>query len=267
MFSHIDPGVSQNSQAVPPVTENSLLDNEICSQPKKSLLSEAPNKDGFTAEGVSKHLTLSGKHRQKEEVHSSGSSSIDQLKRLSSTPSSLQPVHPIYPMVREADRLSGFIRRYEKKLESVCKSLLALASGIGKEEELLAAKQLDFPEMLKFIVEQDWYKAHSPDTNSLNLPLLVSSKVNCRNRGDSGGNNGYTITATGKLFLEMDGPVQSDVCLFLTYLDRMKVRLNRDDMLDHWKAMRLSGDVQSQRVCEKLDKFISFCVASCMIQN
>jgi len=173
---------------------------------------------------------------------------------------------PMYHMIRETDRLSGFIRRYEKKLESVCKSLLTLASGTGREKEQLAARQLDLPEILQFIVEQDWYKEHSPDSKSTDTPFFMFSKN--RNGDASVGNKGYTITATGKLFLQIDGPMQSDVCRFLTFLDRMNVGLTRDVMLEQWKEItQLSGDVQSQRVCDKLDKLISFCVDSHLIQK
>jgi len=171
-------------------------------------------------------------------------------------------------MIRETERLSGFIRRYEKKLETVCKSLLTSASEMGEEKEVLAAKQLALPEMLDFIVEQDWYKAHSSDTRSAGLPHLMFSKTRNGNRGECDG-KAYTITATGKTFLQMDGgPMQSDVCRFLTYLDHMEVGFTRDAMLGQWKEIaRLSGDIQSQRVCDKLDQLISFCLDSRMIEK
>ena len=191
-------------------------------------------------------------------------------------------------MIRETDRLSGFIRRYEKKLETVCKSLLTLASVTGDEEEVLAARQLDLPEMLDFVVNQDWYKTHSTATKSEGVPHLIFSKAKNENEGTATTNNqnrrascpqltsqspsgitaGYKLTFTGKQFLQIDGPESSDICRFLTYLDRIEEGLHRDAMLEQWKEIaRLSGDKQSQRICDKLDQLISFCLDSHLIQK
>merc|ERR1712166_322703 len=99
--------------------------------------------------------------------------------------------HRIHHMIREMDRLSGFIRRYENKLEMICKSLLTSASAsasasvvvvVDREENEVsaaaAAKELSVPEMFDFIIEQDWYKAHSSGTRSTGLPRLMFSKAN-----------------------------------------------------------------------------------------
>jgi hypothetical protein len=171
-------------------------------------------------------------------------------------------------MIRETDRLSGFIRRYEKKLETVCKSLLTLASVTGDEQEVLAARQLDLPEMLEYVVQQDWYKAHSTDSKSTGTPHFVFAKSKNGKQDDSGSDNGYSITATGRSFLEVDGPVPSDVSRFLTYLSCIEEGLSRDAMSKQWEEIaELSGDEQSRRVCDKLDKLISFCLDSNMIKK
>jgi len=181
---------------------------------------------------------------------------------------SRQSAHPMNAMIRETDRLSGFIRRYEKKLEQVCKSLLTLASVDEEEKEILAARQLDLPEMFDFVVKQDWYKTHSKDTKSEGVPNFIFSKPKNGNEHDSVGESGYTITKTGKSFLQIDGPVPSDVCRFLSYLDHIEEGLTRDAMLEQWKEIfRLSGDEQSQRICDNLDKVISFCLDSNMIKK
>jgi len=181
---------------------------------------------------------------------------------------SRQPLHPICPMIRETDRLAGFIRRYEKKLQTVCKSLLTLASVNEEEKEILAARELELPEMLDFVVKQDWYKAYSTDSKSTGVPHLIFSKMKSGNQDDLNREKGYTITPTGNLFLQIDGPVPSDVCRFLTYLNSVEEGLTRDAMLQQWKEIaRLSGDEQSQRVCDKLDKLISFCLDSHMIKK
>jgi hypothetical protein len=198
----------------------------------------------------------------------SPSTSINRSATAPSPSPSRQSAHPIYAMIRESDRLSGFIRRYEKKLEQVCKSLLTLASVNGGKNEILAARQLDLPEMLDFVVKQDWYKAHSTDTKSIGVPHLIFSKVKNGNEHDSVSDKGYTITKTGKLFLHIDGPVPSDVCRFLSYLNHIEEGLTREAMLEQWKEIfLLSGDEQSQRVCDNLDKLISFCLDSNMIKK
>ena len=198
-----------------------------------------------------------------------GSDESGRQESLSALPlsPSQKPVNPIYPMIRETDRLSGFIRRYEKKLQTVCKSLLTLASVTRDEKEILAARNLDLPEMLEFVVNQDWYKAHSMDTES-DTPHLLFSKLKNGTKGDSASDSRYSITATGKSFLEIDGPVPSDVSRFLTYLNKIEDGLTRDSMLAQWTEIaQLSGDEQSQRLCDKLDKLISFCVDSQMIKK
>ncbi|MGK3742349.1 MAG: hypothetical protein ACI90V_009205, partial [Bacillariaceae sp.] len=191
------------------------------------------------------------------------------------------PTDRIYHMIRETDRLSGFIRRYENKLETVCKSLLTSASDVvvddGEEKEALAAaaaaKELSLPEMFDFIIEQNWYKAHSPGTRSAGLPQLTfSSKVESNGVESSDHNNNaalYTVTTTGKSFMQTDGPVQADVGRFLVYLDHAaKVGLTKDTMLVQWKEIaRLSGDIQSKRVCDRLNELISFCLDFHMIEK
>lgn len=183
----------------------------------------------------------------------------------SPTPSR-RSLNPMYPMIREADRLSGFIRRYEKKLETVCKSLLTLASVSGEEKDTLAARDLQLPEMLEFVTNQEWYKSHSKDSETPHL--LFSRGIQENGSDNSAGDDRFTITATGKSFLEIDGPTPSDVSRFLTYLNKIEAGLTRDAMLAQWKEIaQLSGDEQSQRVCDKLDKLISFCIESKMIKK
>jgi hypothetical protein len=188
----------------------------------------------------------------------------------------------LYPMIREADRLSGFIRRYENKLKTACQSLLTVAAADDDEEETIAAKELSLPDMLGFIHQQDWYKANSTADKSSAIPHLMFSSVDRINGASSTPaipeamgkvaietpeDKRYTVTPMGKAFLRMDGPMQADVGRFLTQLDHCEDGLNRRVMAEQWKDIaRLSGDVQSQRVCDKLDELISFCMDSQMIK-
>jgi len=152
-----------------------------------------------------------------------------------------------------------------------------------------AAKELSVPEMFDFIIEQDWYKAHSSGTRSTGLPRLMFSKANTTeitrtdttekrdNEGESDGVESddsshalyaYTLTRTGKSFLQINGPVQADVGRFLAYLDNAKVGLKKEVMLVQWKEIaRLSGDIQSKRVCDNLNEVISFCLDFRMIER
>mmetsp|Transcript_10547 Transcript_10547/g.12042 ORF Transcript_10547/g.12042 Transcript_10547/m.12042 type:complete len:553 (+) Transcript_10547:657-2315(+) len=199
-------------------------------------------------------------------------------------------------LIREMDRLSGFIRRYENKLETVCKSLLTSASTVvvvdEEENEVsaaVAAKELSLPEMFGFIIEQDWYKAHSLGTRSGGLPRLMFSKActtettmndTTEKRDNEGGSDGiefddnshslytYSVTRTGKSFLQINGPIQADVVRFLAYLENTKVGLTKDVMLVQWKDIaRMSGDIQSRRVCDNLNEVISFCLDFRMIER
>jgi len=259
--------VQQNVEIVHTTVENGHSNTKAISRGQGLSLNQTPSSERCTDGNNLGKSAQSEKCQQNMENRTVDS--VDFSMNLPSPfPSpSLQHAHPIHPMILEADRLTGFIRRYQNKLEKVCRSLLTLASVRG-EPEALTARELDLPKMYSFLVEQDWYKAHLPDKESLDLPHLMFPRVENVKAADSGGNNRYRITAAGKLFLELDGPVKSDVCYFLTFLDNNTVPMTRDAMQGHWKEIsRLSGDVQSQRVCNNLDKMISFCFDSRMIQN
>ncbi|KAL3922617.1 MAG: hypothetical protein SGILL_002111 [Bacillariaceae sp.] len=184
----------------------------------------------------------------------------------------------LQPMVRETDRLSGFIRRYENKLETVCKSLLTVAAeDTDSKEAALAAKDLPLPEMLEFIGEQDWYKEHSAGSPvAQSRPALMFSRSESKRavmeemqseRGIDSDDNLYTVTAVGKAFVNMDGPQQADVARFLAHLDNASAGMTKETMEQNWNEIaRLSGDAQSKRVCDKLDELVSFCLAAHMMK-
>jgi hypothetical protein len=191
----------------------------------------------------------------------------------------------LFPMVRETERLSGFIRRYETKLETVCKSLLAVVSeDVENREAVINAKQLPLPEMFNFIVQQEWYEDHVPaqakptSGPSLifsglgNAERLPPSKRDVRqemesDKGEQSDDKIYTVTAVGQAFLHMDGPIQADIGRFLAHLHNTQDGLRKKDMVENWKQIALlSGDAQSQRVYEKLDEIISFCLDSHIIK-
>jgi hypothetical protein len=193
----------------------------------------------------------------------------------------------IHHMIREVDRLSGFIRRYESKLEVVCKSLLRSSSSVVFHGEERQVSELSLQEMFNFIIDQDWYKAHFLGTISAGFPRLFISGTRSVTRNsvlltenntkeidgvesDAANNDvSYTVTKIGRTFLKIDAPVQGDVGRFLSYLANAIEGRTRNTILGYWKetATKLSRDTQSTRVCYKLNEIIAFCLDSQMIEQ
>ena len=135
--------------------------------------------------------------------------------------------------------------------------------------------------MHTFIVQQDWYKAQSSAVPTSQPSLMFSksqsgqglidsqvvAKEMASEKGKKSDDQVYGVTAVGKAFMQMDGPVQGDVCRFLAHLGRAEGGLKKDAMVSNWKEIaRLSGDVQSQRISDSVDDLISFCLDSHMIK-
>ena len=193
----------------------------------------------------------------------------------------------IHHMIREVDRLSGFIRRYESKLEVVCKSLLRSSSSVVFHGEERQVSELSLQEIFNFIIDQNWYKAHFLGTISAGFPRLFISGTRSVTRNsvlltenntkeidgvesDAANNDvSYTVTKIGRTFLKIDAPVQGDVGRFLSYLANAIEGRTRNAILGHWKetATKLSRDTQSTRVCYKLNEIIAFCLDSQMIEQ
>jgi hypothetical protein len=187
----------------------------------------------------------------------------------------------LQPMVREANRLSGFIRRYENKLDTVCRSMLTMVSeDTGSEDAALAAKELPLPEMLEYVSKQEWYKNYSlsasSPSNSMGPPTFLFSRSESKRavmeemnseKGSESSDASYSVTAVGKAFLHMDGPVQADMSRFLAHIETSSAGMNRNTLKENWKEIaRISGDAQSQRICDKLDDMISFALDAHMIK-
>jgi len=131
--------------------------------------------------------------------------------------------------------------------------------------------------MLKFISEEDWYKAHStPSSRPLGPPTLMFSSSESQKavlqemqseRGVESDDKVYTVTAVGKALVQMDGPTQADVARFLAHLSNSETGMKRSTMSSNWKEIALwSGDAQSQRIADKVDDLISFCLDSRFIK-
>ena len=179
-------------------------------------------------------------------------------------------------MVRESERLSGFIGRYEKKLETVCHSLLAVAQQYEDDAETEEAKQLPLPEIFSFITQRDWFQRHVTTGSDLTKSSLTFSRMaaepaSCdeasEKQGIEAADKLYRITTVGCGFLKMDGPVEADICRFLFSLRRSSDGLTRSSLRDLWADIaRLSGDTQSIRVSDKVDELIGFCLEARLIE-
>eukprot|EP00980_Cylindrotheca_fusiformis_P008421 scaffold1784_cov116-Cylindrotheca_fusiformis.AAC.1 len=182
--------------------------------------------------------------------------------------------HSLVPhMVKEVERLSSFITRYERKLESTCNSLLPIAPvGDNGTNNLSANPSL--PELYAFVTEQIWFKEHASDgfvpSTTISAPKLEGSpSQRSRTTQKSGDKESgvYRISSLGESFLKVDGPVVADVGRFLTSLIRFKDGLPKAAIQQNWSDIaRLSGDMQSERIHENLDDIISFCLASRFIE-
>jgi hypothetical protein len=199
---------------------------------------------------------------------------------LASSPTSTSPPKPqqsslIPHMVREADRLSGFICRYEHKLETLCKSLLAVARQYENDSEAAAAVNLPLPEMYKFVREREWYQRYAKGSSrpSMLFAGLKAEADRAQERRDqtfktytgessdqdANGEKVYKVTPAGEGFLKMDGPVEADVGRFLSSVHNKGEGMTKSSLEKNWTDIaRLSGDVQSERVREKLDELMQF---------
>jgi hypothetical protein len=200
------------------------------------------------------------------------------------SPSPFETQQSLLPnMVKEVERLSGFIIRYERKLEATCKTVLSVAQKHEENASVKRAGNLPLPEMYTFITEQTWFKEHTSDSFS---PPLTLSKQNVgtptsrltvpkekKSMNEVGAESGdaeeklYIISSLGEAFIKVDGPMVADVGRFLTSLVRFKDGLSKSTMKQNWTDIaRLSGDSQSERIHEKLDDIMAFCLNSQFIE-
>jgi hypothetical protein len=186
-------------------------------------------------------------------------------------------------MVKEVERLSGFIIRYERKLEATCKSVLSVAQKHEENASVKRAGNLPLPGMYTFITEQTWFKEHT--SASFSPPIMLSKRnvdtptsrltvpAEKKSMNEVGAESGdaeeklYIISSLGEGFIKVDGPMVADVGRFLTSLVRFKDGLSKPTMKQNWTDIaRLSGDSQSERIHEKLDDIMAFCLNSRFIE-
>jgi hypothetical protein len=168
-------------------------------------------------------------------------------------------------MVQEVERLSGILSRYEKKLETACRSTLSMAQKDENDGEARAAGTLPLPNMYAFIVERNWFRRIASDDFSSPLILSSSSPSAAAEVIDypTTGTELYRVTKVGETFLRMDGPVQADVGRFLASLVHAQDGLSNQALKQKWENIaRLSGDSQNDRILENIDDMIVFCVTS-----
>ncbi|KAL3943677.1 MAG: hypothetical protein SGBAC_002258 [Bacillariaceae sp.] len=143
-------------------------------------------------------------------------------------------------MVKEVERLSGFISRYEKKLETTCKSMLPVAHKTSKEADLKRVMNLGLPDIYNYVIDQPWFKelgseklsqplsASTRERGVIKLDLVAVNKpdddmaVNSASTSDSASLKMYTLSNLGKRYIEIDGPGVGDIGRFLSALAASK---------------------------------------------
>ena len=215
-----------------------------------------------------------------QSVHSSPSMLAKRRRSRQRPDSTLVP-----DLVKETERLSLVIRRYETKLETACHSLLDGAKQYKEDEEAESAKDLPLPEMLAFISQREWYQHNSNEQSGQTLPSLAFSKLESADQakqspflgekandifdkeGSGSGAKTYRVSAVGETFLNMDGPVNADVGRFLSFLRHSNEEMTIDFIREHWaEVSRFSGDIQSVRIHERLDELFAFCFENSLIE-
>mmetsp|Transcript_39432 Transcript_39432/g.95413 ORF Transcript_39432/g.95413 Transcript_39432/m.95413 type:complete len:2402 (+) Transcript_39432:184-7389(+) len=188
-------------------------------------------------------------------------------------------------MVMEVERLSSFISRYEKKLETTCKSILSVAQKTGKTADLKRVMNLGLPDMYNYVTDQSWFKELASD--SFSRPLSVSKRgkediieshlvafdnpddyvaVGSARPGDSARLKMYTLSNLGKQFIKIDGPGVGDTGRFLSSLASSE-GLSKQQIMERWSDIsRLSGDSQSDRICKNIEDIMSFCSSAGFIE-
>ena len=188
-------------------------------------------------------------------------------------------------MVHEVELLSGFVHRYEKKLDTVCKSLISLAQKQEGTEDMEGVEKLPLPEMYEFVTQQSWFERYVSDDFSPPLSLSKKETVTIPPQGQTVEQTTqtmdestsdpdidpkerlYRISSLGEEFVKIDGPVPADIGRFLTSILQAKDGLSKLAIEENWETIvRLSGDTQSQRVLKKLDEIIEFCSKAKLIE-
>lgn len=177
------------------------------------------------------------------------------------SPTSDQP-SLVSQMVREADRLTGFISRYERKLETVCKSLLAIAQQYEDDEGMGEARNLPLGAMYDFVSKRSWFRKYS--NNETNPSFSLGNRKSGKSASaltESSLESALKVTPAGMTFLAMDGPIEADVGRFLRSFGAFEGNPTLLGVKQHWiEVARLSGDAQSHRIKEGLENMVSFCL-------
>lgn len=219
-------------------------------------------------------------HNAAEEHETSPPVDIQQNKHVSSNEGSLLP-----HMVKEVERLSGFISRYEKKLETTCKSILSVVQKTGQNADVKRVLNLGLPDMYNYVTDQPWFKEHASDNFS--RPLSVSRRakesiikshlgafsnadddlaVGSLRPGTSNDSKLYKLSKLGEKFLAIDGPGCGDTGRFLSFVASSE-SLAENEIRERWSEIsRLSRDSQSDRIFRNMEDIMAFCLSSGLIE-
>ncbi|CAJ1963305.1 unnamed protein product [Cylindrotheca closterium] len=190
--------------------------------------------------------------------------------------------HPLLVhLVKEVGRLSSFISRYEKKLETTCKSILSVAQRTSQEVDLKCVPDLGLPDMYNYIADQPWFKELTSEDFSWPVSMskrrnkeIVTSHLLAFNNpddyvaadssrpNDQANSRMYALSNLGKQFIKIDGPGAGDTRRFLTSLGSGE-GWSKQQIVEIWSDIaRLSGDDQSDRISKNIEHIMSFCLSS-----
>ncbi|CAJ1963148.1 unnamed protein product [Cylindrotheca closterium] len=190
--------------------------------------------------------------------------------------------HPLLVhLVKEVGRLSSFISRYEKKLETTCKSILSVAQTTSQEVDLKRVQDLGLPDMYNYIADQPWFKELTSEDFSWPLSMskrrnedIITSHLVAFNNpddyvaadssrpNDQANSRIYALSNLGKQFIKIDGPGAGDTGRFLTSLGSRQ-GWSKQQIVEIWSDIsRLSGDDQSDRISKNIEHIMSFCLSS-----
>lgn len=163
-------------------------------------------------------------------------------------------------MIREADRLTSFIVRYEKKLETVCRSLLALAQQHEGDEEAENIQKSTLPEMYSFLIKRDWFQRHSTNEEAPRLFLATSHGhvESFEQPSEMYVDSCLQLTPLGSAYLAMDDLQQSEFGRFLLSIQGSKRTIN--ELRQHWADVAHSkpGDSLAQSIEGRLERLVTF---------
>jgi class 3 adenylate cyclase len=181
-------------------------------------------------------------------------------------------------IVQEVESISKVVKRYEKKMEAACRSLIAVAYK-GKEYGIEDLKKKPVANIHKHFRKQDWYKLYSDEewsgggdmheeehekatASQENKALIVladsSEGPPSSSHANLAENATFQLSAAGKKYLNVDGSMHGQLGRVLTSLSTAD---SLGSVKETWSNIaRLTNDTQSKDISDKLDDLLEYSV-------